>query len=173
VLVIDRRGRASSTGREHLLLAPSDVASAANWLSARGVRRILLLGSSLGTLGAFIAASPDGPQVAVTPHNPAAAILSAQPCGVVLVSPLESIDSDGGRLDSLAVKGFTARLWIAYETGHADIVRDAKAVAGTATTGGGTVVRSLAVDTSDHSLQLVRNHANVRTLLDEAVQACS
>lgn len=174
VLVLDRRGRGSSSGEENLLYAASDVAAAANWLTAHGVRRTMLLGSSLGTVGAFIAAGPTGPRAAVAPPQPHATVLRRPPCGVMLVSPIVGLADHGGTISSLDTAGpLRARYWFGYETGNPVIANDAARLQDLVRQRGGTVAGTVAVDTKDHSHQLVDNHPEVPALLDRAVRSCA
>jgi pimeloyl-ACP methyl ester carboxylesterase len=172
VLVLERRGRGSSPGKRNLLLGPSDVAAAANYLYSHGVQRLVVIGSSLGTLFAFIGSSPSGPQDAVRPADTSPA-MSSPPCGVVLVSPLLDWRADGGELRNLDVRTLRSRLWLVYEKGNGTIAADAARMASHASEIGVQPQQVVGVDTKDHGRRLVSEHAEARSVLDSAVRACA
>lgn len=172
VLVVDRRATGSSPGPANLVKEPGDVRAAANWLSQHGAANTMLLGSSLGSLSAFIAASPDGPVTAAAPPDRGAPALTVPACGVLLVSPLNSSSDGSGSLDALAVRTWPSKLWVAYEKDNPTIAEDAARIVTRVQEGGGTAVRQVAVPGRDHSIALVRGHAEIRALLDDAVRAC-
>lgn len=171
-LIVDRRGTGSSPGPANLGREPGDVSTAGTWLLRTGARKLLLVGSSMGTVSAFVAASPTGPADAVTPANPAAPTLASPPCGVALISPLAAVGNGSGGVNSLAVRTWPSRLWVAYEQGRSGIAADADRVAERVRGAGGTVVRMAGIPTKHPSLQLLRRHAEARALLADAATAC-
>ncbi|MDX6286267.1 MAG: hypothetical protein QOG53_1752 [Frankiales bacterium] len=173
VLVLERRGKGSSPGKRNYLLGPGDVASAANYLSSQGAQRIVVIGASLGTLFAFIGSSTSGPRVAVDPSDTTSAVVSRPPCAVALVSPLVSVRANGGELRNLDVQELRSKLFVVYESRNATISDDAKQVQARAAELRAPVVQSLAVDTKDHGLRLVREHAEALDVLKAAVRACA
>jgi hypothetical protein len=172
VLILERRGKGSSPGKRNYLLGPGDVASGVNYLQAHGARKIVVVGSSLGTLFAFIGSSPTGPRDAVRPSDASSAVVGQPPCAVALVSPLLSWSANGGELRNLDVRSLQSKVFITYESRNATIADDADQVKARATAVGATVVQTVAVDTKDHGLRLVREHPEAFAVLKAAVDAC-
>jgi hypothetical protein len=172
VLVLERRGKGSSPGKRNYLLGPGDVASGVNYLHAHGARKIVVVGSSLGTLFAFIGSSPTGPRDAVRPSDVSSAVVAQPPCAVALASPLLSWSANGGELRNLDVRSLQSKVFITYESRNATIADDAGQVKARATAVGATVVQTVAVDTKDHGLRLVREHPEAFAVLKAAVDAC-
>ena len=172
VLILERRGKGSSPGKRNYLLGPGDVASAANYLRAQGAQRTVLVGSSLGTLFAFIAASQTGPRDAVSPSDTTSSVIDQPPCAVALVSPLVSVRANGGELRNLDVRSMTSKLWITYETQNATISEDAEQVKARVTALGSSVVQYVGIDTKDHGRRLVSEHSEAQAVLADAVRSC-
>jgi pimeloyl-ACP methyl ester carboxylesterase len=172
VLILERRGKGSSPGKRNYLLGPGDVASGVNYVRAHGARTTVVIGSSLGTLFAFIGSSPTGPRDAVKPSDVTSAVVAQPPCAVALVSPLLSWDDNGGELRNLDVRSLQSKVFITYERRNATITEDARQVQGRATVVGATVVQTVGVDTKDHGLRLVSGHAEAFAVLRAAVDAC-
>jgi pimeloyl-ACP methyl ester carboxylesterase len=172
VLILERRGKGSSPGKRNYLLGPGDVASGANYLRSQGAQRIVLIGASLGTLFAFIAASTTGPRDAVNPSDTSSATVDQPPCGVALVSPLVSVGANGGELRNLDVRSLKSKVWITYETGNATISADAGLVRARAAALGASVEQYVGIDTKDHGRRLVSEHAEAQAVLDSAVRSC-
>ncbi|MFN8193557.1 MAG: alpha/beta hydrolase [Nocardioidaceae bacterium] len=152
VLLFDRRGFGSSPGTPSLSAEPGDTVLAVDRLRQEGVDRVLTMASSMGNSVMF-SALPDLPE---------------KPCGVISVSPVLRSGDAGGSVDGSRIAGLPDNLWVTWESGNPSIVANAQRVLDAA----GPGAHAHAVDTTDHSIVLVDNHADVRDFLAEAAASC-
>ncbi|MDQ1295354.1 MAG: hypothetical protein QG608_3239 [Actinomycetota bacterium] len=150
---------------------------AAAVLRGQGVTSVALTGSSLGSVSALVAASPEGPRRAVFPHDDRAPVLPEAPCATILISPILDWEENTGTVSALAAPNLPNTVWIVHEKNNSSIVADAARLR-TRLSGAGSPKRSgaalkeLSVATSDHSLALVENHDEVLPFLTEALSSC-
>jgi pimeloyl-ACP methyl ester carboxylesterase len=172
VLIVDRRGRGSTSGPVKPTAWAADVVRSGRWLQTHGARRVVVLGSSMGAAIAFAAASPTGPRVAVFPNRPRAEVLDP-PCAVVLVSPVTGAEADGGSISALAVRDFRSPTFLVYERDNPQIRSGAVQLAALLRRVGAPPVTQRAIPGTDHSIGLVEKHADVRAFIARAVRTCA
>ena len=149
VLIVDRRGTASSEGTTSATTEPRDVQTGVAWLRSNGVTEAVVLGSSMGSEAA--AASVSG----VVPR----------PCGVVLVSPAVSGESRAALLRSRVPVSITT------ETGNDTFLDNAVALLEESKSR--SYVRLHQVATTDHSIGLLSHHTDAQDFVAQAVRDCS
>lgn len=156
VLLFDRRGRGSSPGDQRLVREPEDLSEAVELLRADGVDEVVLVASSMGNSVMF-ASLP---------------LLEPAPCAVVSISPVLTSGDGSGRVDGTNPSPLPATTWVTWESRNAGVDQNAAHLAAQAAAQG-QQVRELAVDTEDHSRQLVANHDEVRDFIVDAVASCA
>ncbi|WP_192810197.1 alpha/beta hydrolase [Actinomadura rudentiformis] len=173
VLIIDRRGVGSSQGAGNLSKLPSDLVTGAQWLRANGAKKIVLMGSSMGSAAALVAADKAGPRTAVHPQNPQSPGLQPPACAVVAISPVSAIEDDhGNRVDVSKVSSVPGAAWLVFEEGNADVRAATERVATQLRQAKAPNVKLKTVKGSDHSIALVSKHADARDFVEAAVRSC-
>ena len=157
VLLFDRRGTGSSSGEQDLTAEPGDVSTAVAWLHAQGITRVAVMGSSLGNAAMF-SAIPN---------------LDPAPCAVISVSATLVASGPGGTVDASDLAGLPDNVWLTWEQRNSTYAAQAQRVIDRQTADGRPAPHQLAVDTSDHSIGLVANHAEVRDFLADALDSCA
>ncbi len=153
VVLFDRRGRGSSPAEENLSLEPGDTQTAADWARREGAERIVLVASSMGNSVMF-AALPT---------------MTPTPCGVVSISPVLTSGDQHGTVDGTSPSGFPDEVAAVSETALTGTI---DLIAAAAQAEGVTVTR-LALDTTDHSLQLITQHPEAQQFVIDAVARCA
>ncbi|WP_162599933.1 hypothetical protein [Nocardioides solisilvae] len=93
-------------------------------------------------------------------------------CALVAVSPVLTATDDRGSLDgTFPAPSLPPATWVAWETGNAGVADAARWLLDLAEAQGGDT-RDLAVDTDDHSRQLVARHPDAAALVTDAVASC-
>lgn len=165
VLVVDRRGTASAEGTADAGKEPGDVHIAMRWLQEARAGRVVLVGSSLGSVAAVAAARAQGPDAArILGFSPTGTV---GPCALVAVSPALPAEQTA-QLDLAALPA----VWVTTESGNQTIAGNARALLDRSRAGD-RAVRELSVDTDDHSVDLVQKHPEVQDFLAEAVRSCA
>lgn len=154
VVLFDRRGRGSSPGEGNLEKEVDDTIVAMDYLTNTGTPSVALAASSMGNSIMF-SAFPD-----------------VDPCAAISISPVLISSDSFGTVDGSQLRDLPSNLWVTYETGNGGIASNAERIiaAGGA---GGVVPPSLAIDTSDHSRQLLLNHPEVQQFFLDGVRSCS
>lgn len=173
VLLFDRRGTGSSPGDTAMLREPGDVVAAAQWLRNAGAQQVVVMGASLGTVGAWVASVPDGPAQAPEPDQDGAPSLTPAACATVLLSPISGWEGDDGTVTGFAAPGTPAELFVAYETGTSSVVTAVEKMRTTFAGSGYDDVHWLEVDTDDHGIGLYDGHTDVQDMVVEAVEGCT
>jgi pimeloyl-ACP methyl ester carboxylesterase len=156
VLLFDRRGRGSSPGASDLTAEPGDVAAAVALLRSNGVRRVALVGSSMGNSVTFSSLKD----------------LPAQPCALVAISPVLAAGDSKGMLDARAVRHYPRNIWVTWEAQNPAIVADVDHIRSQADAQGLPEPRLHGVDTHDHSIGLVDRHPDARDFVLDAIRSC-
>lgn len=157
VLLFDRRGHGSSPGEGNLSAEPGDTLRAIDRLRHEGQHEVAMVASSMGNSIMFTT----GPRV------------SPAPCAVASISPVLTASDNNGALDATPLLGLPDNLWVTWESEGTGVSANARAIQRAALEQRLPAPRTLPVDTSDHSLGLVNNHAEVREFLIEAISSCS
>ncbi len=155
VLLFDRRGRGSSPGEGDLTKEPSDTEIAIDYLRASGTPDVAVAASSMGNSIMF-SALPD---------------ISPEPCAVISISPVLVSGDSHGTVDGSTVADPPKNVWVTWETGNPGVAENAQRILDRAEQAG-SEVRTLPVDTDDHSRQLVLNHPEVLDFFIAAVDSC-
>ena len=157
VLLFDRRGRGSSPAADGLVAEPGDTVLAVRRLRQSGQRRVALVASSMGNSVMF----------ATLP------LLPEPPCAVISVSPVLTAADASGVVDGGRLRSLPANLWVTWEQGNPGIAAEAGRIVAAARSQQLPAPRQLAVDTDQHSRQLVLNHREVQDFLVEGVGSCA
>ncbi|MGC4112421.1 MAG: alpha/beta fold hydrolase [Nocardioides sp.] len=157
VLLFDRRGSGSSPGTPDLGAEPGDLVRAVHLLRGRGVDRVVVVGSSMGNAVTFSSLAD----------------LPSPPCALVAISPVLSASGAGGGVDGRAATAYPRRLWVTWEQQNPRIVNDVRLIRAQARQQGLPAPHLHAVDTLDHSITLVDQHADVRSFVQRAVASCT
>lgn len=152
VLLFDRRGRGSSPAEGNLSREPDDTRLAAAYLRSAGTPRVALAASSMGNSVMFSA---------LTDLEPA-------PCAVLAISPVLVAGDALGTVDGSALSDLPDNVWVAWEEGSAGVAVNAARILDRA-----EAAHALAVDTDDHSRQLVLNHDSVQRFFLDAIRSCT
>ncbi|MGL5826929.1 MAG: alpha/beta hydrolase family protein [Nocardioides sp.] len=155
ILLFDRRGRGSSPGAPDLGQELGDTSAAVDYLRDRGAAEVALMASSMGNSIMFATLGT----------------LTDPPCAVISVSPVLTTSDEQGTVDGSALTALSDNVWVTWETGNAQVASNAQRIAERAGIGG-VAAHTRAVDTDDHSRQLVLNHVVVRDFLIDAVRSC-
>ncbi|QLQ09784.1 MAG: alpha/beta fold hydrolase [Nocardioidaceae bacterium] len=156
VLLFDRRGFGSSPGERNLTAEADDTLAAVQRLRESGIQDVALVASSMGNSAMYTALDSMRPG----------------PCAVVSVSPVLVATDDQGTVDATDLPTLADNLWVTWETGNAGITRNVERVVRRAQALGLPAVHEHPVDTDDHSLALIRNHADAADFTVEAVSSC-
>jgi pimeloyl-ACP methyl ester carboxylesterase len=156
VLLFDRRGRGSSPGASDLTAEPDDVAAAVALLRNDGVRRVALVGSSMGNSVTFSSLKK----------------LPARPCALVAISPVLVASDSGGTLDGGAVRHYPRNVWITWEEQNPAIVDNVDHIRSQASAQDLPEPRLHGVDTHDHSIGLIDKHPDARDFVLDAIRSC-
>jgi pimeloyl-ACP methyl ester carboxylesterase len=169
VLLFDRRGRGSTPAEGDLGKEPDDTRIAVDHLRATGTPRVALAASSMGNSIMF----------STLPS------LEPAPCAVLAISPVLVSGDANGVVDGSGLRDLPENLWVTWEEGNAGVAANAERIlarAGTEATSPESGSRedpdvaspqALAVDTDDHSRQLVLNHPSVQRFFLDAMRSCS
>jgi pimeloyl-ACP methyl ester carboxylesterase len=157
VLLFDRRGHGSSPGGEDLVVEPRDLADAVGFLRRSGVRRVAVVGSSMGNSVTFAALGD----------------LPARPCALVAISPVLVSSDAGGTVDGRAPVRYPSNVWITWEEQNPFIAREVGRIEARARHQHLPAPHLHAVDTHDHSIVLVDRHRDVRAFVLAAIRSCS
>ena len=156
VLLFDRRGRGSSPETGSLSAEPGDLGAAVAQVRAEGAEQVALVASSMGN-SIMYAALPD---------------LPSPPCAVVSISPVLISGDSRGQVRGDALEQLAANTWVAYETKNQTIADAAASIEKAALAQGNPAPRMLAVDTSDHSRQLLAKHREVAAFVRDGIASC-
>lgn len=152
VLLFDRRGRGSSPAEPNVALEPEDTALAVATLREAGVERVALVASSMGNAVAY-AALP---------------LIDPAPCAVVSISPVLTASDDAGSARGDALESLADTTWLTWETQDRGIAANVDAIRAALQAQGRAAPRELPVDTGDHSMALLENHADVAAFVRDA-----
>lgn len=169
VLLFDRRGRGSSPAEGDLGKEPDDTRIAVEHLRTSGTPQVALAASSMGNSIMF-SALPG---------------LEPAPCAVLAISPVLVSGDAEGVVDGTGLDDLPDNVWVTWERGNAGVAENAERIlarARSATTQPNrdspedpenASPHALAVDTDDHSRQLVLDHTSVQRFFLDAVRSCS
>ena len=157
VLLFDRRGHGSSPGADDLPAEPRDLADAVGFLQGRGLRRVAVVGSSMGNSITFAALGD----------------LPVRPCVMVAISPVLVSSDARGTVDGRAPARYPSNIWITWEEQNPVIVANARRIERRARHQHLPAPHLHGVDTHDHSIVLVDHHSDVRAFVLDAIRSCS